>query len=417
MKRKKQNSQFSLYSFTMIFVFAIMVAIISEVKIIPYEDAPFRFGLGAAAFLFIILIKRLPTILTGIITGLVIVLFRTFLSVLFSEDDFLSSIITHFSSGLFYITFSLCLSTINIEKYKSKPFILACFITLFEFISNLVEQTVTFLLVSKLPIFYEEMILLLLVAFIRSFFIVGIYSFIVVREQKKQVDNLLNVISNLYVETLYLKKSMSEIEHITANSFDLYEKLKKKDLSLSMQALSIAQEIHEVKKDEQRILAGLSKIMDTKQADPYSISELLQYVKEANDKYSEMLNKHIQIKISYNQNFYTREYVALLALINNLVSNAVEAIEDEGTINISINTSKDFTTITIEDSGKGIPKKLIPIIFDPGFTTKFNSKGEPSTGIGLSHVQSIVNKLEGSIFVESENITKFTVNIPLEKLL
>lgn len=413
----KQNSHFSHYSFTIIVVFAIIVAIASEVKIIPFDGAPFRFGLGAAVFLFFILIMRLPAILTGIITGIVIVLFRTFLNILLSEDDFLSSIVTHFSSGLFYITFSLCLSTLNIEKYKSKPFLLACLITLFEFISNLVEQTITFLFVTKLPIVYEELALLLLVAFIRSFFIVGIYSFIVVREQKKQVEHLLNVISNLYVETLYLKKSMSEIEHITANSFDLYDKLKKKDVALSMQALSIAQEIHEVKKDEQRILAGLSKIMDTKQEDTYSISDLLQYVKEANEKYSDMLNKHIQIKIFYNQNFHTREYVPLLALMNNLVSNAVEAIEHEGTITISINTSKDFTTMTIEDSGKGIPKKLIPIIFDPGFTTKFNSKGEPSTGIGLSHVQSIVNKLEGTIFVESDNTTKFIVNIPTDKLL
>ena len=78
------------------------------------------------------------------------------------------------------------------------------------------------------------------------------------------------------------------------------------------------------------------------QLDAYFISNLLQYVKEANEKYSEMLNKKIQFKVSYNQDFYTKQHLPLLALMNNLVANAVEAIEEEGTIHISINTSKDL---------------------------------------------------------------------------
>lgn len=274
----------------------------------------------------------------------------------------------------------------------------------------------TIIIVTNRTITLEDTLLLLLVAFIRSFFVVGIYSFLIVAEQKKQVEYLLNIISNLYVETLYLKKSMNEIENITANSFDLYEKLKNKDRTLSIKALSIAQEIHEVKKDGQRIFAGLSKIVETKQVESYLISDLLQYVKEANEKYSEMLNKEIVINTSYTKNFYTKEHIPLLALMNNLVSNAVEAIDHDGTITISVTTSKERTTIIVEDSGAGIPKNLIPVIFDPGFTTKFHSTGEPSTGIGLSHVQSIVEKLGGSIHVESNDVTKFTVMIPTKKL-
>lgn len=411
MEHKKQINRL-----TAIILLAIIVAIASEIKVIPFEGAPFRFGLGAALFLFFILIQRLPIITTGIITGIIIILFRTFLDI-FSDGAFLTSFINHFSSGLFYITFALCLKVINFENYKSRPFLLACFVTIFEAISNLVEQTFTYLFVTTIPITFKAMFLLLIVAFIRSFIVVGIYSFIVVSKQKNQVEQLLNVISNLYMETLYLQKSMNEIEKITSNSYDLYDKLKKINPSLSMQALSIAQEIHEVKKDEQRILAGLSKILETEQAQSYSISDLLQFIKEANEKYSDMFKKYIQISIFYNNNFHTREYVPLLALINNLVSNAVESIEKEGTIKISITTSEDFATIIVEDSGKGIPQKYIPIIFDPGFTTKFNSEGAPSTGIGLSHVQSIVQKLNGEIFVESNDTTRFTVKIPLEKLL
>src|SRR5690606_16399150 len=158
-------------------------------------------------------------------------------------------------------------------------------------VSNFVEQLTTTLFITDISVTIKEVALLLLVAIIRSFFVIGIYSSITVKEQKRQMQQLLNFISTLYVEALYLKKSMNEIEHITANSYSLYEQLKKIDPSLSIKALSIAQEIHEVKKDEQRIYAGLSKILKMEQLDAYFISDLLQFVKEANEKYSEMLNK------------------------------------------------------------------------------------------------------------------------------
>ena len=82
---------------------------------------------------------------------------------------------------------------------------------------------------------------------------------------------MLEVGSELYAETLYLQKSMNHIEQITASSHDLYRKLKKTELhQLSVQALLIAQEIHEVKKDSQRILSGLTKITVRKREDTFS---------------------------------------------------------------------------------------------------------------------------------------------------
>lgn len=404
------------YDYLLIFIVAILTAIASEVKVIPFEGAPFRIGLGTVIFLLVVLIRPLPLIHTGCITGIVVVLFRALLDELLLTSSFSVSLISHIPAGLFYILFAIGLSIIKLEKNKSKPFLLASLVTIVEFVSNFVEQLTTTLFITDISVTIKEVALLLLVAIIRSFFVIGIYSSITVKEQKRQMQQLLNFISTLYVEALYLKKSMNEIEHITANSYSLYEQLKKIDPSLSIKALSIAQEIHEVKKDEQRIYAGLSKILKMEQLDAYFISDLLQFVKEANEKYSEMLNKKIQFKVSYNQDFYTKEHLPLLALMNNLVANAVEAIEEEGTIHIAINTSKDFTTITVKDTGIGIPKNLIPVIFDPGYTTKFNSEGVPSTGIGLSHVQAIVHKLNGSIDVISNETTTFSIKLPLNIL-
>ena len=70
---------------------------------------------------------------------------------------------------------------------------------------------------------------------------------------------------------------MNHIEQITASSHDLYRKIKKESMhELSVQALHIAQEIHEVKKDSQRILAG-SKEYDRREKDNLiHLSEVIQ---------------------------------------------------------------------------------------------------------------------------------------------
>ena len=50
----------------------------------------------------------------------------------------------------------------------------------------------------------------------------------------------------------------------------------------------------------------------------------------------------------------------------------------------------NYTYFSIKDSGKGIPEEDISIIFEPGYTTKYNDKGVAATGIGLSHVKEII---------------------------
>lgn len=414
MEHTKSNSKRIVY--LLIISVAIVTALAGEVKVIPFNGAPFRFGLGAVLFLLAVLILPLPLFLTGLVTGTVVVLFRTLLDVFLFDGALTASVISHIPAGLFYVVYALGLSIADFEKNKSRPFLLASIITMIEFVSNYIEQLTTTLFFPNITITVKDVALLFFVALIRSFFVVGIYSSITVKEQKRQMQQLLNFISNLYVEALYLKKSMNEIEQITAKSYNLYEQLKKHNPMLSVKALSIAQEIHEVKKDGQRIYAGLSKILNMEPSDAYLISELLQYVKEANEKYCEQLDKKIQITVSYNEDFYTNEHIPLLALLNNLVANAVEATENGGAIHISVINSNGSAKITVEDTGKGIPKNLIPVIFEPGFTTKFNREGMPSTGIGLSHVKAIVDKFNGTVQVESDETTIFTITIPLNQL-
>lgn len=96
----------------------------------------------------------------------------------------------------------------------------------------------------------------------------------------------------------------------------------------------------------------------------------------------------------------------------NILSNAVDAMDDKGTITISTSLTGDKLKISIKDSGQGIPENLKEKIFDPFFTTKGVGKG---TGLGLSISQSIIEKHNGSILVESEKGrgTEFIIMIPI----
>lgn len=399
-----------------ILLIAILTAVGSEIKIMPFDGAPFRFGLGSIIFFLGILIRSVPIIRTGIITACTVLIFRTLLDFLIYKEEITAQALAHLPAALFYITFASCLYFLKIDSVRMRPFILGLYGALFEVAANTVEQLATSILLTKEWGLFDELVLFIGVAFLRSFFVVGLFSTIAVSEQKKRTEQLLNIGSELYVETLYLQKSMESIEQITANGFDIYKKLKKIDSPLGLEALMLAQEIHEIKKDTERIYAGLSKIVTDERTGAFFLSDLLRFCAEANARYSKYLGKNIRFETTFNEDFETKENMLLLAMLNNIVANAVEAIERDGEIKLSIYLTEKDTAFTIENNGPIIPEKILPVIFDPGYTTKFNPSGVASTGIGLSHVQAIVHRLEGTITVKSEKTTIFTILIPTYKL-
>ena len=99
----------------------------------------------------------------------------------------------------------------------------------------------------------------------------------------------------------------------------------------------------------------------------------------------------------------------------NLLMNAAQAIEKEGTITIRTGTSGDDVWVEVEDTGKGIEPEHINRIFDPFFTTKPVGKG---TGLGLSLSYGIVRKHHGRIEVNSQigKGSLFKVWLPLHQL-
>ncbi len=98
----------------------------------------------------------------------------------------------------------------------------------------------------------------------------------------------------------------------------------------------------------------------------------------------------------------------------NLILNAVEAMEDDGVLEISILEAEGQVIIKIKDTGCGIAPVDIPKLFDPFFTTKKVGRG---TGLGLHLVYNTIGKHHGQIDVQSElgKGSTFTVCLPLVK--
>ena len=94
----------------------------------------------------------------------------------------------------------------------------------------------------------------------------------------------------------------------------------------------------------------------------------------------------------------------------NLYLNAIQAMEDGGTLSIGYFREKDRAVITVSDSGPGIQGDDLQQIFDPYFTSK------PSgTGLGLAIVHKIVEAHQGRIAVDSKpgKGTTFTIALPI----
>ncbi|MCK9376011.1 MAG: ATP-binding protein [Syntrophobacterales bacterium] len=93
----------------------------------------------------------------------------------------------------------------------------------------------------------------------------------------------------------------------------------------------------------------------------------------------------------------------------NLIKNAMEAIEEEGSITLATNMTEGQIWFSVQDTAKGIDPETLAKIFDPFFTTK-----DKSTGLGLSVINKIVIDHQGILEVEStpgEGST-FTVKLP-----
>ncbi|SDX05695.1 two-component system, CitB family, sensor kinase [Marininema mesophilum] len=111
---------------------------------------------------------------------------------------------------------------------------------------------------------------------------------------------------------------------------------------------------------------------------------------------------------------------SLVTILGNLITNALEAVQNQITpkpqVNLSIFEETDQLTFIVADNGKGIPNDDIKRIYHSGFTTK---QTDPHTtrGYGLSNVLQLVQEQQGSINVDKSSLSGacFTVTLPISE--
>lgn len=408
---------------------AAATAISGELRVAPF-GSEFRFGLGSSAFfLMLLLFRELPYIRTGIITGLAVVIFRTFNSHLFNMEplDLQEALLIHVSAFFYYLVFAIGMAYLPKHLPDKRLLLFGLFVIGVDVFSNVAEIHARYLILNATPLLLKEWLALFVVAAIRVYFVLGLFGGLrmgqlqaVHAEQQKRYEQMLSVSSSLYGESFYMNKMLSDIEQVTGKSYRLYQRLQEaKHPEPAKEALFVAENIHEIKKDAQRVTSGLMKLHDShKIFSSMHISDVIHYVIRGNESYSEWLQKQILFETKVEVDFKTSQHLPLLSALNNLTANAVEAIQDKGLITIDISQEKEFTVFSVTDNGAGIKNQDIPYVFDAGFTTKYNKNGEASTGIGLSHVNNVISLFHGTIHVKNTDIegTTFIMRLPTIQL-
>ncbi|HYX70747.1 MAG TPA: ATP-binding protein, partial [Terriglobales bacterium] len=97
-------------------------------------------------------------------------------------------------------------------------------------------------------------------------------------------------------------------------------------------------------------------------------------------------------------------------VVLNLLLNAIQSIEREGKVGLTLAQQNGHAVITVSDTGRGIPPEHLPNIFRPFYTTK-----RQGTGLGLSLARRIVEEHGGRVEVDSApgQGARFTLRLPV----
>jgi two-component system sensor histidine kinase VicK len=145
-------------------------------------------------------------------------------------------------------------------------------------------------------------------------------------------------------------------------------------------------------------------------------------VKNVMDNYQKAqgnIAKVFQLTSSHPSIYGEVDSAKFLAIINNLISNAIKFTKENGHIHVHLEEKEDILLITVKDNGVGIPAKYHLVLFDK-FTKarRPGLKGEESVGLGMSIIKRIVEMHQGKIWFETEENkgTTFFVEFPKKPL-
>ncbi len=173
----------------------------------------------------------------------------------------------------------------------------------------------------------------------------------------------------------------------------------------------------EIKKGLNRIanitksLREFSHQVDPERARAVKFIDLHKLIDDALEAFSAKLDDNIAIIRKFSHSIPRVMDLGLSHVFINIIKNALDAMAEGGTLEISTEMNSEMVEIRFKDTGSGIPNEIKERIFEPFFTTKSVDEG---TGLGLAISKEIVGKYEGRIAVQSASGkgSTFTVVIP-----
>ena len=134
--------------------------------------------------------------------------------------------------------------------------------------------------------------------------------------------------------------------------------------------------------------------------------------KVLNDYQTRITQQKIKLELNIDRQapLIPADSLEIEQIFTNLIGNALFEMATGGILTISLRVDAEKLSVTVADTGSGIPYENIPRIFDPFFTTK-----EKGTGFGLSVVLRVVKSCGGKIHVDSSPGAGacFTIELPL----
>lgn len=292
------------------------------------------------------------------------------------------------------------------------------------FVELLIRQEMNF------NYFQDIFTLVVLIGLLRSiitfslYWLMERYKLIIVKEEhEKRYAELLELLSQLKAELIFLRKSTLNLENAMKEGYEIYHKLltgppdDQELIVLRKKALNLAREIHEIKKDYLRISAGFSQLLPEEDKEGMRMSTILSLLKANTERWMVGQDKKVDFTAHVENDFVVTNYFTFFSILSNLIYNALDAIKKEGKIEVIVCTRGDRIKILVRDNGCGIDPRDLPYIFEPGFSSKILEDGSVSTGLGLTHVKNLVEDMGGRILVTSSlgKGSVFDVEIPVDE--
>ena len=405
-----------------------LVALTGQVFLSVWAEG---FRISAAAVLYPVLLvilmrdSHLPD--TGVVTGLFVLLLRMGLDLLGSAN-LPGALLLQYPGGVFYVVYDCLLCLLLRDRRSASPGRLWLVFALCDFCSNILNLLLSGRAALELNggIFLSLAALALARSFAASatiWLMSRYHQFLLRQEHELRYQRLILMTAELKTELYFLRKSAEGTEQVMANAYRLYERagelgLPEEDRAL---ALSIARDVHEVKKDSLRIIRGLEgEMAETYDLESISLSDLLGIVESSTRHLLGGQRADIRLEVRCLDDFLVEDHYQLIAALKNLVTNAVEAVQSgtgRGTVQVTAQIQGGCLCLEVQDDGPGIPSRAKENLFQVGYSTKFDPEtGNIGRGVGLPSVLHIVQELGGGIQVDTapERGARFLLKIPLK---